>query len=88
MINRRYKLRYWYSLYFQPNHTEQSSVELSQFQSAGWPFNEDFQSWLELYDQYVIDFDIDFKVTKSLYLKQLHIAKLIYILNNLLSKGV
>ena len=25
----------WYSLYFQPNHTEQSSVELSQFQSAG-----------------------------------------------------
>ena len=55
MINRHYKLRYWYSLYFQPNHTEQSSVELSQFQSA-----EDW-SWLELYDQYVIDFDIDFK---------------------------
>ena len=40
--------------------TEQSSVELSQFQSAGWPFNEDW-SWLELYDQYVIDFEIDFK---------------------------
>ena len=35
MINRHYKRRYWYSLYFQPNHTEQSSVELSQFQSAG-----------------------------------------------------
>ena len=39
--NRHYKLWYWYSLYFQPNHIEQSSVELSQFQSAGQPFNED-----------------------------------------------
>ena len=28
--------------------------------NAAWPFNEDW-SWLELYDQYVIDFDIDFK---------------------------
>ena len=49
-----------FSLHFQPNHTEQSSVELSQFQSAGWPFNKDW-SWFELCGQYVIDFDIDFK---------------------------
>ena len=32
MINRHYKLRYWYSLYFQPNYTEQQQQQQQQQQ--------------------------------------------------------
>ena len=45
-------LRYWYSLYFQPNHWAILSRTFSFIQLA---------NRFELYDQYVIDFDIDFK---------------------------
>ena len=43
------------------NHTEQSSVELHSFSQLANCFMKTEVGWNRLYDQYVIDFDIDFK---------------------------